>query len=131
MSRVYQLGDLQYAIMRILWKRGEAAATEVHAALLDERGLAPTTIATMLSKMEKKGVVIHRTEGRQYVYRATVEERDVRRSMVSELIQRAFQGDATALVNHLLNELDIDREELERLKDMIETRSGEEENSDA
>lgn len=131
MSRVYQLGDLQYAIMRVLWNRGEAAAAEVHAALLDERGLAPTTIATMLSKMEKKGVVIHRTEGRQYVYRATVEERDVRRSMVSELIQRAFQGDATALVNHLLNELDIDQEELGRLKDMIETRSGEEENSDA
>jgi predicted transcriptional regulator len=130
-SRVYQLGDLQYAIMRILWNRGEAAAAEVHAALLDERGLAPTTIATMLSKMEKKGVVIHRTVGRQYVYRATVEERDVRRSMVSELIQRAFQGDATALVNHLLNELDIDQEELERLKDMIETRSGEEENGDA
>ena len=131
MSRVYQLGDLQYAIMRVLWNRGEAAAAEVHAALLGERGLAPTTIATMLSKMEKKGVVIHRTEGRQFVYRATVEERDVRRSMVSELIQRAFQGDATALVNHLLNELDIDQEELTRLKDMIETRSGEEENSDA
>jgi predicted transcriptional regulator len=130
-SRVYQLGDLQYAIMRILWDRGEATTADVHAALLDERGLAPTTIATMLSKMEKKGVITHRTEGRQYVYRALVEERDVRRSMVSELIRRAFQGDAAALVNHLLNELDIDPEELDRLKDMIDTRTQEEEKSDA
>jgi len=51
------LGDLQSAIMRILWQRGEASVNDVHSTLLDERGLAPTTIATMLKKMEAKGVV--------------------------------------------------------------------------
>ena len=71
MTRSIQLGDLQLAIMRELWRAGEATVATVHAALQDERGLALTTIATMLSKMEKKGVVEHRSEGRQYVYRAT------------------------------------------------------------
>ena len=61
------LGDLQHAIMRILWSAGEATSAQVHAALLVERGLAPTTIATMLRKMEQKGVVTHRAVGRQFI----------------------------------------------------------------
>ena len=130
MSRTYQLGDLQYAIMRVLWTRKESTAAEVHAALYSERKLAPTTIATMLSKMEKKGIVTHRTDGRQYVYRATVAERDVRRSMVSELVERAFQGDVAALVNHLLHEGEIDAKELADLRRLIENRSRKKEKED-
>lgn len=130
MSRIHQLGDLQYAIMRVLWTKGEATAAEVHAALYPDRQRAPTTIATMLSKMEKKGVVTHRTDGRQYVYRALVLEREVRRSMVSELIERAFQGDAAALVNHLLREGEIDAQELSDLRKLIEEQSRQKEEGD-
>lgn len=126
MSRIFQLGDLQYAIMRVLWERREASAADVHEALYPERGLAPTTIATMLSKMEKKGIVTHRAEGRQYIYRAIVAEEDVRHSMVGELLERVFQGDAKELVNHLLNERDIDADELEELKVLISRKASEE-----
>ena len=59
----HTLGDLQHAIMGVLWERGEATTAEVHEALREERGLAPTTIATMLRKMEDKGVVAHRAAG--------------------------------------------------------------------
>ncbi|MBU0753636.1 MAG: BlaI/MecI/CopY family transcriptional regulator [Planctomycetes bacterium] len=127
MSQIHQLGDLQYAIMRVLWSRKEATTAEVHAEIHPERGLAHTTIATMLSKMEKKGVVAHRAEGRQYVYYAVVTESMVRRNMVGELIDRVFQGDAAELVNHLLKERDIDAEELTKLKELIEQKAGEEE----
>lgn len=110
------LGDLQLAIMRVLWQQSEATATEVHRALLDERGLAPTTIATMLRKMEERGLVTHRNEGRVFVYRASVESQEVNRSMVGELVERLFQGDPTELVGHLLREGEIDLDELERLR---------------
>jgi len=122
MGKIYHLGDLQFAIMRVLWAEGEASAAEVHAALFEERRLAPTTIATMLSKMEKKGVVKHRSEGRQYIFRAAVSEEEVRRSMVSELIERVFQGDTRELVNHLIEEREIDGEELSRLKEMLKSQ---------
>lgn len=122
MSETHTLGDLQLAIMRQLWQRGEAAVAEVHEALLDERGLAPTTIATMLKKMEDKGVVTHRTEGRRYLYRPTVSEPQVRRSMVGELTERLFLGDTAALVSHLLAEHEIDGEELAELRRLIDRR---------
>jgi predicted transcriptional regulator len=110
------LGELQHAIMRVLWDRGEATAASVHEALRAERGLAPTTIATMLRKMENKGVVAHRSEGRQFVYRPTVSEHQVRRSMVGELVERLFGGDPKALVAHLVSERDIDAAEIGELR---------------
>jgi BlaI family transcriptional regulator, penicillinase repressor len=113
------LGDLQHAIMSVLWDRGEATSSEVHEALRAERGLAYTTIATMLRKMEDKGIVAHRAEGRQFVYRPTVSEDQVRRSMVGELVERLFGGDPKALVAHLVSENEIDAGELSELRQRL------------
>jgi len=118
MSRQHHLGELQLAIMRVLWGSGEATVAQVHRALGDDRAL--TTIATMLSKMEKKGVVTHREEGRQFVYRSTVSEAEVQRTMVASLTDRLFEGDVTALVSHLLTEQEIDVDELDRLRELID-----------
>lgn len=123
MPRSHQLADLQYAIMRVLWHEGEASVARVTEALGPNRSRALTTIATMLAKMEKKGVVAHRSVGRQFLFRAKVSEADVRRSMVGELTRRLFRGDAAALVSHLLAEEEIDRDELDRLKALIADKS--------
>jgi predicted transcriptional regulator len=122
METSHHLGDLQLAIMRVLWGHGEATVSDVHETLEPERGLALTTIATMLTKMEKKGVVDHRAEGRRFIYRPLVSEGQVRRSMVSDLTSQLFRGDVTALVNHLLSEHDIDSGELAQLRQMIASR---------
>ncbi len=125
MTTRHQLGDLQLAIMRILWRSGEASASQVHAALFEERGLAPTTIATMLRKMEDKGVVRHRARGRQFIYRPTLEEGDVRQGMVGDLVDRLFRGSSAALVNHLLSAGEIDPRELEQLRALLEEKEAE------
>jgi predicted transcriptional regulator len=122
MNPSHSLGDLQYSIMRILWSAGEATVAEVHEQLEGDRAL--TTIATMLSKMEKKGVVTHRSEGRQFVYEPLVSEQDVRRTMVGDLKERLFQGDVAEMVSHLIREEDIDPTELERLEKLIEAARG-------
>ena len=122
------LGALQSAIMRVLWDRGEAGSSEVYKALLDERGLAPTTIATMLRKMEAKGVVKHRAVGRQFLYRAVVSESEVRESMVNDLVERLFGGDPAALVSHLISDERIDEHELDQLREhLVKTRAEENE----
>ena len=109
------LGDLQLAILRTLWDSGEAAVAEVHSALSD-RGLALTTIATMLRKMEEKKLVKHRENGRQFLYRAVVDPDLVQRNMVGDLVSRLFDGDPLELVNHLLRAGEIDLDELEELR---------------
>jgi predicted transcriptional regulator len=119
MSKTSQLGNLQLAILRVLWTHGEATAGDVHAALQPERGLAPTTIATMLKKMEGRGLVTHRDEGRRFIYRPAVSEETVTREMVADLTDRLFGGRVTGLVNHLIAEHDIDRAELAELNRLI------------
>ena len=119
MTATEHLGKLQLAIMRVLWSAGEATVNDVHRALSASHGLAPTTIATMLKKMEKKGVLTHRTEGRRFVYRPTVSERAVTRTMVTELTNRLFNGNRLALVSHLLREHEVEPDELAALQQQI------------
>lgn len=119
MIETHQLTDLQIAIMRVLWDRGEATVAAIHGALLAERGLAPTTVATLLSRLEKRGVVKHRSASRQYVYYPAVSEHEVRRTMVSELTERLFDGDVAELVSHLLDARGISSGDLEKVKELI------------
>ena len=121
-TRLHRLGDLQLRIMKILWGTGEATVGAVHEELAREKDLAYTTIATMLRKMEARGLVKHRLEGRSFVYRAAVGEEAVSRGMADHLLDRLFEGSLADMVHHLLSTRDISREELKRLEKLIAER---------
>jgi BlaI family penicillinase repressor len=116
----HQLTELQLAILRILWTRGEATVLDIWEALHAERGLAQTTVATMLSRLERRGVVTRRAQARQYHYKAAVTEPEVQHSMVGELTERLFDGDVTALMQHLLSGSDVSPGDLAKIRQMIE-----------
>ena len=94
---------------------------DIWEALHAERGLAQTTVATMLSRLERRGVVTRRAppQSRQYHYRAAVTEQEVQHSMVGELTERLFDGDVTALVQHLLSGEDVSPGDIAKIRDMI------------
>ena len=114
-----QLTELQLAILRVIWDKGEATVQDIWEALHAERGLAQTTVATMLSRLERRGVVTRRAQSRQYRYRAAVTEHEVQHSMVGELTERLFDGDVTAHVQQLLNGADVSPGDLAKIRDMI------------
>ena len=120
----HQLTELQLAILRILWERGEATVQDIWEALHPERGLAQTTVATMLSRLERRGVVTRRAQARQYHYKAAVTEEEVQHSMVGELTERLFDGDITALVQHLISGKDVSPGDLAKIREMIERAGG-------
>jgi len=113
------LTDLQLAILRILWDRGPSTVLDVQDGLLPDRSLAQTTVATLLSRLEKRGVVSHQLVGRQFRYTAEVTEPEVRRSMVGELTSMLFDGRPTALISHLIVERDIAPGDLDEVKRLI------------
>ena len=115
------LTGLQLSILGVLWERGEATTQDVWEHLTRDRPLALTTVATLMSRLERKRVLTHSREGRQYVYRATVTRSEVRRSKVKELTENLFGGDATALLSHLVRADDVHPEELRRIRDLLET----------
>ena len=117
--RLHRLGDLQLRILQLLWQRGEMPAAGVHAALQPERSLAPTTVATMLAKMEARGLLVHREQGRAFIYRAAVEAGEVTRGLGDYFVQRLFAGSVTGAVTHLLRTREVSRRELDQLEKLI------------
>src|SRR5512135_3660983 len=125
MTPPLELSELQLAVMHVLWQRKKAAVAEVQEALKAERDLALTTVATVLTRLEKAGLVAHRASGRHYLYRPLVSEEEVHRSMVSVLAERLFEGDVAALVSHLVNAREIKPGDLARVRQLIETKERE------
>lgn len=116
---VVSLSDLQLAVMRVLWDRPEASTSDVVEALSGARGLAHTTVSTLLTRLEKRGLLTARRDGRQLFYRASVSEEAVRRSMVGSLLGNLFGGDARALVAHLVREDEVSPGDLERIESLL------------
>lgn len=117
----YRLGDLQLRIMRVLWNRGPASVAEVQENL-DGPRLAYTTVATMLRKMEDRGLVRHVEQERRFLYLPAISAEKVTRSMADDLVDRLFAGSLTDAVSHLLESREVSREELARLERLIQQR---------
>lgn len=115
-----QLSDLQLAVMRALWRRVEATTAEVVADLAAERGLAHTTVATLLTRLEKRGAVTQRRDGRSFVYCARLSETEVQRSMVAGLVATLFAGNSAALVAHLVREDEVTPGDLAAIRARLE-----------
>jgi BlaI family transcriptional regulator, penicillinase repressor len=120
--RIHRLGDLQLRIMKVLWSRGEATVADVHKEVAGERELAYTTVATMLRKMEARGLARHRVEERSFVYEAAVGEDAVSRGMADHLLDRLFEGSLADMVRHLLSTREVSREELSKIEQLIAER---------
>jgi BlaI family penicillinase repressor len=115
----------QLEILKVLWERSEATVVEIHQALSAKRHLAATTIATLLSRLEKRGLVAYRTEGRQYVYRALLQEHDARQHALVEVTKGLFGGDVPTMVSQLLSSHELRPGDLARVRALIEAKEQE------
>ena len=122
-NKPHRLGDLQLRIMKVLWERREATVAEVLDTLDDaDASLAYTTIATMLRKMEVRGLVSHRVDGRSFIYAPKIAAEDVSRSMADHLVDRLFEGSLLDAVSHLLTTREVSKGELKQLEKLIAER---------
>lgn len=119
MKRDVQLSEAQLSVMRALWRLGETPTARVVELVSKQRRLAYTTVATMLSRLEKRGLVASRQEGREKIYRTLVSEDEVRTAMVSGLVSRLFRGNPAALVSHLVRREEIGEDDLQRVRELL------------
>jgi predicted transcriptional regulator len=105
----------------VLWQKQKATVAEVVAALRSRKAPTYSTVQTMLRILESKGYVAHEKTGRAFLYRPLVDQREARRSALSHLVSRLFDGSPSLLVRNVLEDEHIDPAELERLRKLIET----------
>ena len=105
--------------MKILWKRGESSVADMVTATAGESSLAYTSVLTTIRILETKGFVIHKQEGRAFLFSACVGELEAQRSEVRHVMQRFFGNSREGLLLSLLGDDEVTPEELKRLKAAI------------
>jgi BlaI family penicillinase repressor len=109
--------------MKIVWERGEVTVREVYEELLDRRKIAYTTVMTMLGVLEGKEHLEKAVGERAYVYRPARPKQEVIGTMVADFISRVFNGSAKPLMQHLIDNEQVSREELDEIKTMLATEA--------
>jgi predicted transcriptional regulator len=114
-----ELTPAQGEIMEIIWERGEVAASEVRRVLSRSRAVARNTVRTLLERMEEKGWITHREEGRTFLYSAAQPRQTSIGQKVREVVETVCGGSAEALVTALLDFRGLSSGELERIRQML------------
>ena len=115
----------EHRIMDVLWSLATATVADVTAAV-GQPALAYTTVLTTLRTLERKGYVRHRVSGRAYVYLPAVDRDEVRRGVVGYVLREFFDDSPRTLMLNLLKSERIDRDELARLRTMIDSAARDE-----
>src|SRR5262245_51310817 len=87
-----RLSELEHQIMEILWTRGPATSDQVRQALEPRRPLKDSTVRTILRRLQEKGYVQHRIEGRTYIYTGVEQPRNLAVRAVRQIIDRFCNG---------------------------------------
>jgi predicted transcriptional regulator len=117
-----RLGRLELQIMNVVWDRSSATVHDVKKALSRGRKPAYSTILTMMRKLEAKGYLEHEVNERTYVYQATISRQAVRKSMLGDLLERAFEGSPALLMSSLVEQNSISEDELREIRKLIGPR---------
>lgn len=117
------LGELETAVMRVLWERDEATVNDVLESVEWSRPLAYTTVMTVLSRLTEKGFASREKRGRTFVYTAAVKQSGAASSALGRVIDRFFGGARAEAIAHLLStDEDIDESDLAEMEEMIRRR---------
>ena len=122
------LGQLQIAVMEIVWELGEATVGQVRDRLRQKKPLAYTTALSAMQKLEKAGWLRHRSEGRTYVYLPRRSRKEAGTNALTQFTRRVFDGDPVVLFEHLIDNEKLSNEELAQLRKMIDRRRKERRN---
>jgi BlaI family transcriptional regulator, penicillinase repressor len=118
------LGELEHAVMQLVWSEGPINAEDVRERL--PRRLKESTVRTVLRRLEGKGYVSHVVDGRTYVYRAVEAREKVAAKAVKRIVDWFCNGSVEEVLVGMVDAKMVDRNQLQALADKITKLKGEE-----
>jgi BlaI family transcriptional regulator, penicillinase repressor len=116
------LTDLENEVMSVVWDLGPCSVEAVYEVVSRKRDLKETTVRTMLRRLEHKGYLRHKSQGRAYLYQATEPSRSLAARAVRQIIDRFCQGSVEELVSGMVEAKALSRDELGRLEEFARQR---------
>jgi BlaI family penicillinase repressor len=120
--REERLPDAELEVLACLWRNGETTAREVREAMHTYRPMTHGSVATLLSRLQAKGLVTRRKGpvGKAYVYKAVRRPGPAYRRVIKDFVERIFGGNTVALVNSLFETKPPTPDELETLQTLLD-----------
>jgi BlaI family penicillinase repressor len=116
--------EVELQILRVLWERGPSTVRQIHNALAQDKDTNYSTTVKMLSVMLDKGLVKRDETARPLVYRAVKSQQTTQRSMLRDLVQRAYGGSTGSLVLQALSSQRATPEELAEIRRLLDELEG-------
>jgi predicted transcriptional regulator len=114
--------DAELAILRILWSRGPSTVRDVAEAMGREG--AYTTVLKLLQIMTDKELVRRDESARTHIYKAAHSEEEMQKHLVTDLLDRAFDGSAATLVMRALSAKKASPKELAEIRKLLKAKAG-------
>jgi BlaI family penicillinase repressor len=111
-------------LLRVIWEHGPSTVRDIQERMQKQRTTGYTTVLKLLQIMTDKGLVRRDERARAHVYAAQVPQEQTQGQLVRDLLDRAFGGSATKLVMHALSARKTSREDLERIRQMLDDVEG-------
>jgi predicted transcriptional regulator len=119
--RPVTIPDSELDVLKVLWERGHGTVRDVLTTLREAgREWSYATVATLLDRLEAKGVVTSDRAALAFVYRPAITEKEVRQKRVQNLVEKLYQGEPGRLVLHLLQEHPLDADQAAEVRAMLE-----------
>jgi len=122
--RTNVLTEQELEIMKVVWDRQPVTVRAVYETLLEKRKIAYTTVMTMMRILEGKGYLTKSDQEKAYVYTASEPKEQVVGGMVSEFLQRVFDGAAKPLLMHLVENRELSAKEMEEISELLKKGKG-------
>jgi len=119
--------ELELEILKILWVESPLAVRDVRTRLADSAGreLTHSSVITMLNIMVRKRYLSRRKEGKAFLFSPRIAQENVSGNMLRDLVARLFNGSTSALALNLLESAELDSDELQELRKLIQRKSKE------
>lgn len=120
-KRPPSIPDSELDVLNVLWDKGEATVREVLETLKAAgRSWSYATVATLLDRLETKGVVTSDRKELAFVYRPAIQPQDVRQKRVQNLVDKLYQGEPGLLVLHLLKSHSLDDQQAKEVRAVLD-----------
>jgi predicted transcriptional regulator len=118
------LSKAELEIARIVWELKDAGVRQVFEALPPGRDIDFTTVQTYLRRLEEKGYLNVRLEGRSRVYSPKVRPQTVIRETIGEMVDLLFGGETMPLMKYLVEERKFSSGDIEQLRELLDRLEG-------
>jgi len=119
-GKLRAMSPAETEILRLVWQFGEATVQQIQEALPAYRRVAYKTVQTLLRRLEEKGYLTHKAEGKAHVFCPAVKREAVVKRTVLDFLDRLFGGDPRPLMQFLAREGHVDAQDIEELRKLID-----------